>query len=63
LGIVLVYIQNTFGILRMDGGLVSFFPMQIALADIFLVLFLVLLVGFLSGLLPFLYYLRKNNKI
>jgi ABC-type lipoprotein release transport system permease subunit len=62
LGIVMVYVQNTFGILRMDGGLVSFFPMQIALADIFLVLFLVLLVGFLSGLLPFLYYLRKNNK-
>ncbi len=52
LGLLFVHLQRTYGLIRLEGGLVDFYPVAISLKDLMAVFALVVLCGFLSSIGP-----------
>jgi lipoprotein-releasing system permease protein len=59
LGGVLCWLQQTFGLVKLEGIVVETYPILMKPFDFIAVLSVVLLIGFVSSLLPVIYALRK----
>jgi lipoprotein-releasing system permease protein len=62
LGLGLVYLQRTVGIIRLEGGLVEFYPVQINITDLWAIFALVVLCGLLSSIAPVQIFTRKYGR-
>lgn len=52
LGAFFCWLQITFGLLRLDGGVVEFYPMQLQLLDFLYIFIIVVLIGLLAAWYP-----------
>jgi len=63
LGLAFVVLQQNFGLIRLEGGLVPYYPVEIALSDLLAVFALVLTCGVLSSILPVQFFTRKYTDL
>ncbi len=63
LGFLFVILQQNFGLIRLEGGLVPYYPVEIALPDLLAVFGLVLTCGILSSILPVQFFTRKYTDL
>lgn len=63
LGLAFVILQQNFGLIRLEGGLVPYYPVEIALPDLLAVFALVLTCGILSSILPVQFFTRKYTDL
>jgi lipoprotein-releasing system permease protein len=59
LGFALVYLQKNIGLIRLEGGLVEYYPVEIQLTDMVAIFALVVICGFLSSVVPVQIFTRK----
>jgi lipoprotein-releasing system permease protein len=62
LGLIFVYLQSTYGLIRLQGGLVSYYPVAISTTDLIAIFALVLLCGLFSSIVPVQIFTRKYAK-
>jgi lipoprotein-releasing system permease protein len=62
LGLVFVYLQSTYGLIRLQGGLVSYYPVAISTTDLIAIFALVLLCGLFSSIVPVQIFTRRYAK-
>jgi lipoprotein-releasing system permease protein len=60
LGIIICLLQQQFGLLRLEGGIVEFYPVKINPAEIVYILATVLVIGFISSWIPIQRLSRKT---
>ncbi len=60
IGILICYLQINFGLLKMDGGLVEYFPVSVKISDIFLILGITIGIGTIAAYLPSRILIRKT---
>ncbi|MCA1762039.1 MAG: ABC transporter permease [Cryomorphaceae bacterium] len=63
LGFLFVILQQNLGLIRLEGGLVPYYPVEIALPDLLAVFGLVLTCGILSSILPVQFFTRKYTDL
>ena len=63
LGLLFVYLQKHFGIIKLEGGLIDYYPVQIEIGDLAAIFILVLLCGILSSIAPVQFFTRKYTNI
>lgn len=59
LGLAFVYAQQRIGLIRLEGGLVEFYPVAISGADILAIFALVVVCGLLSSIIPVQIFTRR----
>lgn len=59
LGLLFVYLQQRFGIIRLEGGLVDFYPVEIHGWDVVAIFALVVFSGWISSIAPVRIFTRK----
>ena len=52
LGIILCYLQQEVGLLRLEGGIVDFYPIKLLWIDILSILGAVFVIGFIASYFP-----------
>ena len=60
LGIFVCLMQQEFGLLRLEGGIVEFYPVKINPVEIIYILVTVLVIGFISSWIPIQRLSRKT---
>jgi len=63
LGLLFVYLQKNFGLIRLEGGLIDYYPVEIDLTDLAAIFILVLVCGILSSIAPVQIFTRKYANI
>jgi lipoprotein-releasing system permease protein len=63
LGFAFVYLQQNFGLVRLEGGLVEFYPVKIAWKDLLAIFSLVIVCGVLSSIAPVQFFTRKYANV
>ncbi len=58
-GLLLVYIQQKWGLIRLEGGLVEYYPVEINFTDLMAIFLLVVVCGLLSSIVPVQIFTRK----
>jgi len=51
-GLVLVLLQQHIGLIRLEGGIVDYYPVRLSFSELFYILLTVLLIGFLTSWYP-----------
>jgi ABC-type lipoprotein release transport system permease subunit len=59
LGLLLVYLQQNYGLIRLEGGLVDYYPVEIAKTDLLAIFALVVSCGIISSIAPVQIFTRK----
>lgn len=59
LGLLLVYLQQNYGLIRLEGGLVDYYPVEIANTDLLAIFALVVSCGIVSSIAPVQIFTRK----
>jgi lipoprotein-releasing system permease protein len=59
LGLLFVYLQQNYGLIRLEGGLVEYYPVEMEVSDFFAIFGLVVLCGVLSSIAPVRIFTRK----
>ncbi len=59
LGLIFVYVQHHYGLIRLEGGLVEFYPVKIAWSDLVAIFSLVVCCGLISSIAPVQIFTRK----
>lgn len=59
LGLLFVFLQKNYGLIRLEGGLVEYYPVEIATPDLLAIFGLVVLCGILSSIAPVQIFTRK----
>lgn len=59
LGFLFVYLQKNYGLIRLEGGLVDYYPVDISSGDLIAIFALVLACGVLSSIVPVQIFTRK----
>ncbi len=59
LGLVFVYLQQRFGLIRLEGGLVEYYPVEMHGSDVAAIFALVVVSGWLSSIAPVRIFTRK----
>jgi len=59
LGLLLVYLQQNYGLIRLEGGLVDYYPVEIANTDLLAIFVLVVFCGIISSIVPVQIFTRK----
>lgn len=52
LGVILVLLQEHIGLIRLEGGIVEYYPVELKLIELFYILITVLIIGFLTAWYP-----------
>ena len=60
IGLVICYLQMKFGLLKMEGGMVEYFPVAVKLSDIFLILGITIGIGTIAAYLPSRILIKKT---
>ncbi len=63
LGLAFVFLQQRYGIIRLEGGLVDFYPVQTSPGDLLAIFALVLFCGLLSSVVPVHIFTRKYGAV
>lgn len=63
LGLLFVYLQRTYGLIRLEGGLVDFYPVEINSPDLIAIFTLVLICGLISSIVPVQIFTRKYSNV
>jgi len=63
LGLLFVYLQKNFGLIRLEGGLIDYYPVEIDFTDLAAIFILVLVCGILSSIAPVQIFTRKYANI
>ncbi len=63
LGLLFVYLQQNFGLIRLEGGLVDFYPVATSLGDLIAIFSLVVVCGLLSSVIPVQIFTRKYGRL
>lgn len=63
LGFLFVYLQQTFGLIRLEGGLVDYYPVEIDGSDLIAIFGLVLACGLLSSIVPVQIFTRRYSNV
>lgn len=63
LGFVFVYLQQTYGIIRLEGGLVDYYPVEINSPDLIAIFALVLVCGVISSIVPVQIFTRRYSNV
>ncbi len=59
LGLLFVYLQQELGLIRLEGGLVEFYPVEMEFTDFIAIFGLVVFCGILSSIAPVRFFTRK----
>ena len=59
LGLLFVYLQQRFGLIRLEGGLVDYYPVEMHGSDVAAIFALVLFSGWISSIAPVRIFTRK----
>lgn len=59
-GLLICYLQIKFGLLKMEGGMVEYFPVAVNISDIFLILAITISIGTLAAYLPSRILIKKT---
>ncbi|MGB6035974.1 MAG: FtsX-like permease family protein [Cryomorphaceae bacterium] len=59
LGLLFVYLQQELGLIRLEGGLVEFYPVEMEITDFIAIFGLVVFCGILSSIAPVRFFTRK----
>jgi lipoprotein-releasing system permease protein len=52
LGVILVLLQEHVGLIRLEGGIVEYYPVELKISELFYILLTVLIIGFLTAWYP-----------
>lgn len=63
LGLGLVYLQEHYGLIRLEGGLVEYYPVAVSSGDLIAVFGLVILCGLLSSVVPVQIFTRRYGAL
>ena len=63
LGLVFVFLQANYGLIRLEGGLVEYYPVKMELADFAAIFGLVVFCGLLSSIAPVRIFTRKYSAL
>lgn len=63
LGLLFVFLQERFGLIRLEGGLIDYYPVKIDWFDLAAIFVLVLICGILSSIAPVQIFTRKYANI
>ncbi len=63
LGLLFVYLQQNYGLIRLEGGLVDFYPVKINTPDLAAIFGLVVLCGLISSIAPVHIFTRKYGAL
>lgn len=63
LGLLFVYLQQKFGLIKLEGGLIDYYPVEIDFTDLAAIFILVLICGILSSIAPVQIFTRKYANI
>lgn len=63
LGFLFVYLQRTYGLIRLEGGLVEFYPVEINSPDLLAIFALVLVCGLISSIVPVQIFTRRYSNV
>jgi len=63
LGFLFVYLQQTFGLIRLEGGLVDYYPVEINTPDLIAIFALVLVCGLFSSIVPVQIFTRRYSNV
>ena len=63
LGFVFVYLQQTYGLIRLEGGLVDYYPVEIDMTDLIAIFALVLVAGLFSSIVPVQIFTRRYSNV
>jgi len=59
LGLLFVFLQQNYGLIRLEGGLVEYYPVEMEAGDFVAIFALVVLCGILSSIAPVRFFTRK----
>jgi len=51
-GLILCFLQMEYGLLRLEGGIVEFYPIQVLWMDVMYILSAVFIIGFIASYFP-----------
>lgn len=63
LGFLFVYLQQTYGLIRLEGGLVDYYPVEINGGDLVAIFSLVLACGILSSIVPVQIFTKRYSNV
>lgn len=63
LGFLFVYLQQTFGLIPLEGGLVPYYPVEINTSDLIAIFALVLVCGLFSSIVPVQIFTRRYSNV
>jgi len=63
LGLLLVYLQQHYGLIRLEGGLVDFYPVAYSASDMLAIFSLVVVCGLLSSVVPVQIFTRRYGAL
>jgi len=63
LGLLFVYLQRTYGLIRLEGGLVDYYPVEINSPDLIAIFTLVLICGLISSIVPVQIFTRRYSNV
>lgn len=63
LGFLFVYLQQTYGLIRLEGGLVDYYPVEIHTPDLIAIFGLVLVAGLFSSIVPVQIFTRRYANV
>ena len=63
LGFLFVFLQQNFGLIRLQGGLVEYYPVEINSPDLIAIFALVLICGLISSIVPVQIFTRKYTNV
>ena len=63
LGFLFVYLQQTYGLIRLEGGLVDYYPVEINAPDLIAIFGLVLVCGLFSSIVPVQIFTRRYANV
>jgi lipoprotein-releasing system permease protein len=63
LGLAFVYAQQEFGLIRLEGGLVEYYPVKMEITDFIAIFGLVVFCGMLSSIAPVRFFTRKYASV
>lgn len=61
-GTILCLLQQEFGLLRLEGGIVEYYPVKLLITDYYLIIITVLIVGFFAAYFPSKILIKENSK-
>lgn len=63
LGLAFVYLQQTYGLIRLEGGLVDYYPVETNGGDLLAIFGLVLVCGVISSIVPVQIFTRRYSNV